>query len=523
MKRTLKKLAALASAAIMALGVATTALAAGGGTNTITITGSGEAASALIIGNTYELYKLADFDVSTLSGETVYTNITAVAPFTSLQSDIEALNGKNFNDDKAVELAEAAVDLIGSNSPYDTTTTGSFSNVEEGYYLIVETAHGSNDAYISTKYILVAVDGNETVEIKTSKAGVTKKIVSEHDGTLEDADTVAIGDTVTYQLDATIPTYDADATSLTYTLTDTMSAGLTYAGITSVKVSTDNSSWVDATSYTTTGSTGTAGATVTVSLSENDIKNYSYVSVVLTATLNDNAETGATGNPNSVNLTYSNNYYGGGGSYPTPWDTVITYTGELVIKKTDGSSGDVLEGAEFTIYRVATQEEIDDSSVTKETIKINETDTLVIAVKTGVTTGNDGLATAKGLDAGTYYAVETTAPTGYSLDETPVKIELKVTSSAIETATTGEGGSKTVEEASSATSGSAANSAITTNYPATWTSNDGTSAGITNNAGTTLPGTGGIGTTLFTFGGLALVILAAVMFIVYTKKQRKQA
>ena len=38
-----------------------------------------------------------------------------------------------------------------------------------------------------------------------------------------------------------------------------------------------------------------------------------------------------------------------------------------------------------------------------------------------------------------------------------------------------------------------------------------------------LPETGGIGTTLFTFGGIALILIAGVMFIVYTRKQKKQS
>jgi LPXTG-motif cell wall-anchored protein len=70
-----------------------------------------------------------------------------------------------------------------------------------------------------------------------------------------------------------------------------------------------------------------------------------------------------------------------------------------------------------------------------------------------------------------------------------------------------------------------------TNYPVSWYVNKSTVEGasnsniaqITNKKGISLPGTGGIGTTIFTFGGLALVLVAAVMFIVYIKKQKKQA
>ncbi|MCC8046246.1 MAG: isopeptide-forming domain-containing fimbrial protein, partial [Clostridiales bacterium] len=312
---------------------------------------------------------MASFGVS----GNVYTNITVLDPFTDLKDDIDALAKADLSSaasakdsDDVVELAEDAADIVNKLSSTDkakyklaTTTIAdqTFENLQTGYYLIVEESHGSSNVYLSTKYILVAVDENETVAIKTSKAGVTKKIVSEHDtsgATLVDADTVAIGDTVKYQLDAPIPDYDSDATELTFTLTDTMSSGLTFSGITSVQVSKNGSTWDNATSPTTnaeeTGVKDTARATVTISLSLNDIINYSYVRVILTATLNSDASTGATGNPNSVKLQYTNDYYGGSSSYTTPWDTVITYTGELNILKVDSSNQSTgLSGATFNI------------------------------------------------------------------------------------------------------------------------------------------------------------------------------
>ncbi|MCD7955065.1 MAG: SpaH/EbpB family LPXTG-anchored major pilin [Lachnospiraceae bacterium] len=537
MKRIIRKWFAIALTMILALSICTVA-GATSGRYTITVNDASDASDSSV-GNTYTLYKVADFDVS--AG--VYTNIKLTSAFSSLQNDFDSLMS---DDEDSLDAASFAIkagevaESLNSNAGTLTVSTSnnSFSVTETGYYLIVDTAHSKSNPYLATKYILVAVDGvgtdmttsetNENVYVKTTKARVEKKIVSEHDSELEDADTVAIGDTVTYQIDATIPTYASDATGITYKLTDVMSAGLSYASVVSVKISSDETTWKDAT-YNTEGSSdvGTAGATVVITLtSDSELRSNSYVRVELTATVNENASTGSTGNPNSVDLTYSNDYYGGGDGYTTPEDTVITYVGELEILKQDSDTKEALSGAVFTIYRKATSEEISDGTITKDTITISGTETSVIAVKTGVTTDTNGKAKITGLDAGTYYAVETKAPDGYSLDSDPKEIVLKVSGDAINDSTTGEAGTtKLIEEDSTATSGSAANTAISGKYTATWTvgTQSDNVVTITNDAGTTLPGTGGMGTALFTFGGLALVILAAIMFIVYTKKQRKQA
>lgn len=534
MKKVLKTLGSLALAATLTMGMFTVANATQG-SYTITINDAAGSQNSSV-GNTYTLYKVADFNVS--GG--VYTNIKATEEFSSLQNQLEALNDKAEDSEEAVTFANTAAAIAKGLTGKILTVTSdnkSFDLTETGYYLIIDSAHGSDNVYLTTKYILVAVDGiggnNKNIFVKTSKPDVVKKIVSEHDSTgatLEDADTVAIGDVVTYQIDATIPDYEDSATNLTYTLTDVMSSGLTFTEIKSVEISTNGSDWSNATwGYGTGSSTeGTAGATVIIDFTDDvEIATNKYVRVVLKATLNENANIGANGNPNSVDLTYSNNYYGGGTEITTPEDTVITYTGELNIVKEDYATRDAeskikLSGAEFDIYRLATDADV---AADIENIKINDVDIKVVKVITTDPTDDAGKTSVKGLDAGTYYAVESTAPEGYSIDATPIELKLTVENTNIDgwTDTTGEAGTGNKVENYAKDTAAEANSSVVINYPVNWKTEGDTAKVIYNKKGLTLPGTGGIGTTIFTFGGLALVILAVIMFIVYTRKQKKQA
>ena len=430
MKKSIKAIGMFALAATLSMGMTSVANATTG-EYTITINEQ-EGSANSIDGNTYTVYKIADFDVS--GGK--YTNIKAADGFKDLDNideDLKALDGKATDSDEAKVFAnKVAAHVTAATSSKGSIvingTTGTVSVTETGYYLIVDTAHGTSNPYLTTRYILKAVDGldadlNETdnkenVYVKTSKAGVTKKIVSEHTGILEDANTVAIGDTVTYQLNADIPMYKEDASGIYYELTDTMSAGLTFTGITSVKIgnvgTTGEISWsvADYNATLANENINKPGATVKIKLTDDaQLRTNRKVKVVLTAQLNDNANVGAAGNPNSVDLKYSNSYTGGGDSYTTPEDTVITYTGELkLIKKDQDDQDKLLEGAVFDIYRVA----IGDESVDK-TVEIGGNNVKLHKVTTTSPSDTEGKITVTGLDVGTYYAIETTAPEGYSI------------------------------------------------------------------------------------------------------------
>jgi LPXTG-motif cell wall-anchored protein len=104
---------------------------------------------------------------------------------------------------------------------------------------------------------------------------------------------------------------------------------------------------------------------------------------------------------------------------------------------------------------------------------------------TEITTDDTGAFSIEGLDAGTYYLIETDAPTGYNKLNAPI------------TVTIAEDGSVTF------TAGNESDTA---------TGNDITVT-VVNQTGAELPSTGGIGTTIFYILGSALVIGCGIVLI----------
>ncbi|MEQ7185770.1 Spy0128 family protein [Enterococcus avium] len=79
-------------------------------------------------------------------------------------------------------------------------------------------------------------------------------------------------------------------------------------------------------------------------------------------------------------------------------------TGELLLKKIDSKTGRTLANAEFKL--------VDDKGQ-------------VVAGKEKIVTGEDGSIFIKGLADGEYQIIETKAPDGYLIDETPIKFSVK--------------------------------------------------------------------------------------------------
>lgn len=244
-----------------------------------------------------------------------------------------------------------------------------------------------------------------------------------------------------------------------------------------------------------------------------------YVIVTYDATLNANAEIGLDGNPNSVDLQFSNDPNGDGLGRTTE-DTVIVFTYELDGTKVDGENEDTkLEGAEFVLFngghtRVA---HIENGKLvgwvalpggydsdTYQQIPYETWETFNRTTNVIMTSAAEGVFGVSGLDDGTYHLMEIKAPNGYNLLEDDVQLVIAATT------VNGQNWNGTAADALTALT-------ITVDQGNAEGGNLGTGAvnvTVKNNQGATLPETGGMGTTLFYIIGGLLVVGAGILLVV---------
>ena len=456
----MKKLFAVLLALTLVLSMGTIAFAADAGTITI---------SNAIKGEEYKIYKMLDFVPSNAAGDAgVYTIADGWADFFAKEPATNYFDVTVYADKTTVSikedvtkvdqtLAQAAIAYAAGKTATKTATAASttveFTGLDLGYYAI--------DTSIGTLCALTNTNSDETVFEKNTEPTIVKKIVEGTD--LVDANNVAIGDTVKYQATVT-----AGKGTVNYVIHDTFSEGLTFDA-TSVVVKKGDTTLVAGTDYVLK-TAGTCGCTFEIDFtSEAEAKFAKDDKIVVTysATLNNNAVIGSTGNPNEIILKYGN-------AQDTAVDTVITYTTKLTIDKVDGTSKKALKGAGFTLYK--------GTGDTKVAI--------------GGEIKGDDLTTFvwTGLAEGTYTLVETTVPAGYNK---AADIEF-----TIECAEPNIVNAKTDTAAWSTTSDKIA------------VETDGTFKGtVENNTGSLLPETGGIGTTIFYIVGITLMLGAAIVLI----------
>ena len=479
-KQITKHFTAFFLSLLMALSMGLTAFAEGK-TYKLTLNGTTE-------GHTYEAYQIFTGDLSTKEGETkVLSNVKWGTGVT--------YNGKESAADVAVALGDGSMtidqleDKLTLTTPVQTKTSSKDSTVIDGlaagYYLVKDqngTQKDKSDAY--TKFI-VQVVGDTSVGVKSDVPTVEKKVKDTNDSTgktsdWQDAADADINDDVQYQITGTMPSNIADYTTYKYVFTDTMSKGLTYTAK-NAKITIGNT---DVTSSFEEAVTTKDGGTV-VTWTCNDLKGIKDITldtntkvvVNYTATLNTDAVIGAAGNPNTVNLTYSNNPNKGGEGETgkTPDDKNIVFTYKTVVNKVDQDNNS-LKGAAFKLEK-------------------KQSDGKYKEVKS-FTAGEETTFTFSGLDDGDYRLTETTTPAGYNTIA-PIEFTISAehdTKADIPTLTSLSG---------DVTSGEAK---FTPDNNAGSLTTD-----VVNQKGSTLPSTGGIGTTIFYVAGCAMVVLAGVM------------
>ena len=553
----IKKLASLLLAVVMILALATTAFATGTTTKkgegnfTVTITKD----STDMATHTYEAYQIFTGDLTvtgdtkTLSNvewgtgidrdkvSTLITTLNAIEskPYdtiaaTATAKDVqEALSKVNDNaTDSAVEkaIAEAFYNAL-SNTKTGTGSDTGVSGLTAGYYLIKDgdltgDATGKNDKPgAKTRYILQVV-GNVTVTEKADVPTVTKKVKEKNDTTgvvtgWQDAADFDLDDTISYQITGTLPTNFLDyKTYKTYTFTDKLSAGLDLPVVADVKVylvKADNAR---------TDITGNFDVTLdatnnklTVSLkSDKDLRTIASAAtdkivVEYTSKLNSSAVIGSAGNPNTVDLTFSNNpNAAGSGDYDTtPEDKVTVFTYQISANKTD-KDGNALPGAGFTLYKyvqTAAADTVNGTPATYEWQKVGS------EIK-DVTTFN-----FKRVDAGVYKLVETTVPGGYNkADDVYFEVVASYDTTADDPKLTAL---DVYASDATGTKGNLISEGTTTTF--TTVVDTGTvTTSIKNFQGATLPTTGGIGTTIFYVTGAVLALGAGILLITKRRMSR---
>lgn len=517
LKKAAGVLLALALALVTLLGTGTAVRAedtTGTATNSLTITNTGDTA------HTFELYQIftGTYGDGTLGNIQWGSGVTdqGQAAYGPAAKKAESLIKEDPGESRE-EANKFADDLIKNKKDYLTTPplktqevasddSYTFDSLDAGYYLVIDEAGTQtgalNGAY--TAYILQVV-GNADVGTKIDVPKVVKKVKDINDSTGETSDwqdsaDYDIGDTIPYQITGTMPSNIDMYSTYKYAFTDTMTKGLSYTA-NNAKITIDGK---DVTGNFTEKITPQKDGSTEVTWSCDNLKGISRVTlnkeskvvVTYSCTLNENAVIGAAGNPNTVNLTYSNNpnYGGEGDTGKTPDDKNIVFTYQVIVNKKDQNNA-ALAGAEFTLSKV----KADDT-----------TDTIKTFTFSSNTTGIAGtIFTASGLDDGTYVLKETKTPSGYNtIEDQYFTISADHDTDSDDPALQSLNGDKV--------SGNATIISFTPDQ-----SEGSLTTDVINQKGSSLPSTGGIGTTIFYVIGSVLVIGAGVLLITRRRMNKK--
>ena len=493
--KTIKRSIALVLAMILALAMSVTVFAApNADQNTFCLT-----LNKAVKGHTYEAYQILSGDLSadkaTLSNIKWGEGIKAEGQ-TALGGDAAGY-AKKLADmgNNSSELKEQA-QIIGANlasasgsvTVTDPDAKNVISNLKPGYYLIKDKDDSLQGQESYTEFILHVTDDVDA-NVKADVPSVEKKVKDTNDTTGEttgwqDSADYDIGDDVPFQLTATLANNIESYKTYSLKFNDTLSEGLDYNNDAVIKLGDKDVTDRFTPSYDATAKTLTFTCDDILAFGA---KNSDKIVVEYTAKLNENAEIGAAGNPNTVYLDFSNNPNNGGEGDrgKTPEDKVIVFTYKLTVNKVD-KENKPLTGAEFSLFK-----------------KVNGKDELVEVKKILSTNAEGTVFGFTGLDDGTYVLRETKTPDGYnSIEDQTFTISAKHDENSDDP--------KLTELTGDVESGSIIDLGV-------MLEKGELSTDVVNNKGSVLPSTGGAGRVAIYVIGAILVLGGGIVLV--TKKR----
>ena len=477
----------------MALGAGSAMAADPAGSATITLSGATNA----VKGHAYKVVKIGSYDYSSITkdgkveGVHVATDAATAEAATTVLTQVSGNSNWNTGDyrDNPVGYVAAHSDMFASStaepwtgklrdfvsslvrqSDFQTvlmaapkhvadSDTYTINGLADGLYIVIDTTAGNADGVDHKRTnsipMLVAtkINGHDfanqelgSIKVKNQPTDINKVIVKDNKdmtGTTE-----KVGDAVTFKLTSKVPLTVGYLNTVDkpyqFQMTDTMSKGLTFFSVTSVKIgdktltaATANAA-ADADHYklTTTGkqkyndaATESTATTLLFDLSnavyaagqnaassKADAKAADTITIIYTAILNKDAIHAQNGaNPNRVDLDYSHNP-ADNSKHHVPGPEVKVYTYDFGYTKVKAVGQTSLDGAKFTIKKENGQY-----------LKFNKVSGLwENGTADDKFTSVDGKFEFNGLGEGTYGIEETDVPVGY-LSTTKAKFQVVIT------------------------------------------------------------------------------------------------
>ncbi len=356
-------------------------------------------------GDVVNAYQIFDADIDGTNNLAYTSKVTGLP---EAYDTVEKMQSER--DGRKLADAISAKVLASQGTPKQTATAGSDGHatltLDSGYWLVVVTSNSGTTKVYQTLLVdatpavrdgaYVTKTFEETAAKTEDVPAPDKKIVDANGNAGQSSNSYGVGDTARFQIGATIPNYPADATHITYSVTDQPDAGLD-VDLNSFKVTNGDVTLTKGTDYTVKDN---GDHTYTVHFTHAYIVAHpgQPVSITYGAKVKAvNMQTGKVGN--KAFGTFSPNPYTAGNVNTEPKDPWAQTYGFSFRKLGDKDAA--LAGAQFTVTDAAGKPvTYVDASGTAHTDGV-------------VASDSNGYVYVNGLKAGTYTVSETKVPSGY--------------------------------------------------------------------------------------------------------------